>query len=235
MEPQAKLPGVSLWHAPERFAALGEICEAAVHQLTLDGAALTIVSTDATRVFVHATDALSFELDELQFSLAEGPCIDAVFSRDRVLADTINNDESLARWPAFARDASTLDVGAEFAFPMTVHDRAFAVLQTYRLESGPLDDAATQVVADILDYYHEPVLTELNSYLAEMTTDSPPMQRRSVVRQATGMVAAQLEFSGQDALTYLRFAAYADNVPVTELARNVVDGTRRFERDDDDK
>lgn len=50
------------------FSAIIKFCEANVAALAVDGAALTIVGTTGGRLFVHSTDAMSFDLDELQLS-----------------------------------------------------------------------------------------------------------------------------------------------------------------------
>lgn len=50
------------------FSAIIKFCEANVAALAVDGAALTIVGTTGGRLFVHSTDVMSFDLDELQLS-----------------------------------------------------------------------------------------------------------------------------------------------------------------------
>ena len=56
-----------------------------------------------------------------------------------------------------------------------------------------------------------------------------------VVHQAAGMVAAQLEVSVGQALVRLRAFAFANDRPLTEVARDVVEKTLRFGTDNDEK
>src|SRR4051812_26272701 len=51
-----------------------------------------------------ATDDLVWTLDRLQYSLAEGPCLDAVHEGWLISAPTIRHDQ---RWPKYVRTAVT--------------------------------------------------------------------------------------------------------------------------------
>ena len=51
------------------------------------------------------------------------------------------------------------------------------------------------------------------------------------VHRAAGMVMAQLDSSIDEALARMRAAAFAEGVPIGELADDVVDGRRRFQKE----
>jgi hypothetical protein len=55
----------------------GDACEVAAQVAGVDGAWLSVMSDPARRALVHATGRRAAELDELQFTLGEGPCADA--------------------------------------------------------------------------------------------------------------------------------------------------------------
>ena len=55
------------------------------------------------------------------------------------------------------------------------------------------------------------------------------------VHRAAGMVMVQLGSSIEGALLELRATAYAEDLPIDELARAVVHGERRFPRSPDDE
>ncbi|MGK2239135.1 MAG: hypothetical protein ACI9JD_001684 [Rhodococcus sp. (in: high G+C Gram-positive bacteria)] len=48
-----------------------------VREVGVDGVGVAVFATDATRDLVFASDELVEQLDELQFTLGEGPCLDA--------------------------------------------------------------------------------------------------------------------------------------------------------------
>lgn len=54
-----------------------EICDWCLEALAVDGALVTVVGTGGGRVLLYASDAAAQELDDLLFSLGEGPCLSA--------------------------------------------------------------------------------------------------------------------------------------------------------------
>src|SRR5947207_856068 len=53
------------------------------------------------RETVHATDAVAGELEELQLTLGQEPCVDAYTDGGPVLAVDLRARDYLPRWPAF--------------------------------------------------------------------------------------------------------------------------------------
>ena len=83
-------------------ALAGEICRACVAGLDIDGAAISLLTADPLRETVFATDGTADLLEDLQFSLGEGACIDAAVSRRPVLVADMNDPAQTARWPVYA-------------------------------------------------------------------------------------------------------------------------------------
>lgn len=54
-----------------------EIWDWCLEALAVDGALVTVVGTGGGRVLLYASDTAAQELDDLQFSLGEGPCLSA--------------------------------------------------------------------------------------------------------------------------------------------------------------
>jgi hypothetical protein len=215
--------------APAKFARVQQFTTAAVDAFGVDGAALTIIGSTGGRLLVHATDTLSFELDELQFTLGEGPCIDAKDTGSPVLVDAMGGSEAQARWPGFARDAVVLDVGAEFAFPLLSAGIPFAVLQTYRRDPSELAQDHLTAGMRLMDNSRDLILDELAQHLSPAFAHGPlGMDDRTEVHQATGMVAVQLGIPIDDALARVRAAAYSEHMPVSALARDVLAGQYVF-------
>src|SRR5258705_9335458 len=65
------------------FAGVGALCDAAVLRARADGAALAVLTQSShTRELVYATDIIARQLDELQYTIGEGPCVDAYVDDD---------------------------------------------------------------------------------------------------------------------------------------------------------
>ena len=78
------------------------ICQACVTGLDVDGAALSLLTTSVARHTVHATDVTAQILEELQFSLNEGACIEAAVTGSPVFVDDVRQVSEVTRWPVFA-------------------------------------------------------------------------------------------------------------------------------------
>jgi len=127
------------------------VCEVSVRLLDVSGAGMCVVGGRQHQIVVHGTDRLAEELEDLQLSLGQGPCIAAVRSGSPVCVDDLA-DGSPAAWPRFAEQARSRGVRALFAFPLRVGDVQFGALDLYRLEPGGLDERQTadaHVLTDI--------------------------------------------------------------------------------------
>ncbi len=73
---------------PESLAATKRLSRQLVEETGIDGAGVAVFATASTRDLVFATDVVAEELDEMQFTIGEGPCLDAYrFARPELHAD----------------------------------------------------------------------------------------------------------------------------------------------------
>src|ERR1700761_4897895 len=84
------------------FVSAEDACEAAVTAAEAAGGWLSVMSDPARRVLAHATGPEAAELEELQFTLGEGPCPDALNSGSPVLVADLGEAGWRGRWPGFA-------------------------------------------------------------------------------------------------------------------------------------
>jgi GAF domain len=234
-----------VWELVTRYAtdgsvSLGDVCAACVSVLGMDGAALWVASDLQRRLLMHATDRVADVLHEAQFTLGEGPCVQAWKERAMVLAPDLNSRDSEARWPVFVPAAVSAGAGAVFAFPLQVGAVRVGVLDLYRGRPGPLSE---EQLADALTFASIALTLTLRQARAE-TDEAPPLEQgrpfevlsrgRVEVYQATGMVAAQLDTGVEEALVRLRAYAFSHDMNVNDVARLVIDRRLRFRPDDHD-
>src|ERR1700761_6162912 len=125
----------------------GDACAVAAAAAGVDGAWLTVMSDPARRVLVHATGAQAAELEDLQFALGEGPCVDAFTSGSPVLVPALGEAGWQARWPGFAVAGAEAGAAAVFAFPLVSGAIRVGGLGLYRDAPGSLSPGA---LADVL-------------------------------------------------------------------------------------
>lgn len=219
--------------AGEQVSLPSQLCAACLSALPVSGVGVALMTAAGpSGVVLAATDERARELEELQFALGEGPCVEASGSGRPVLEPDLVA-AGPPRWPRFG--AAVLDAGvhAVFAFPLRVGAIRVGVLDLYRDTPGQLTnpdlldalafaDAATMVILHLQDHDEED------------GADSPltdPIDNRAVVHQATGMITIQLGISLAEALLRLRAHAYASGRTVSAIAADVVD-RRMFFGDD---
>lgn len=214
----------------DRTSSMLELIAArAVSALAVSGAGITALSylgdvSPPQRGLVHATDGTSRQLDALQLTFAEGPCIDAFRSLAPVLVADMHALGQ--RWPGFAPSARELGVAALFSFPLLVGSVRVGSLDTYRDTVGALGErehgdglllagAATQSLLEEISGNH----ADGAVWLADA---------HAPVHRASGVVAAQLGVTMDAALLRLRAHAYMNGLLVTDAADQVNQRTLRF-------
>jgi ANTAR domain/GAF domain len=210
--------------APDR------LCGAAVGLLDLRGAGISLMVDGELRGTAGVSGSGVQAVQELQFELGEGPCVDAWASMEPVLEPDLARPE-LTRWPAFAAGAVEAGVLAVFALPLHLGAIRIGVLVLYREHPGGLDGdelAYGLVLADLATL----VILGLQSgapadVLHELLAAEPP--HWAEVHQATGIVSVQLGVGLDEAFVRLRAHAFAEGRPMREIARAVVAHRLRLE------
>lgn len=209
------------------------LCQASVEALHVSSAGLTLMSSHHSSP-VCASDSRAGILDELQFSLGEGPCPDAYERRAPVFEPDLANAPA-ERWPLFIPPALESGTHGVFAFPLHSGVNCIGILTLYQDEAGDLtpDQAADGLV--VADALVRSMLTLQSAsgpdLLARELTDTDA--HRAEVHQATGMVAVQLGIAVADAAVRLRAFAYAADRSVAAVARDVVERRMRFDENAD--
>ena len=61
------------------------VCQACVRLLPVDGASVSMMTATAARTVLYASDEVVARIEAMQFSLGEGPCVEAFETRRPVL------------------------------------------------------------------------------------------------------------------------------------------------------
>jgi hypothetical protein len=211
----------------------GDACEVAAKVAGVDGAWLSVMSDSARRALVHATGRRAAGLDELQFTLGEGPCADAFRSGSPVLVADLGAAGWGERWPGFTVTGVLAGAAAVFAFPLVMGAIRVGVLGLYRKTAGSLSPGA---LADVLVCVDAALLLVLNSRAGtDGSWDGWPWDgwsdNHSQVYQAMGMVSAQRVVGLEEALALLRAHAFAHDLTLDEVAAAVVARQLRLDSD----
>ena len=208
------------------------LCTVCADVTVLTGAGIMLMSGEIARGSVCTSNPVSALIEQLQYDLGEGPCVDA-YQLDRPVLEPDLAEPRRPRWPAFADSALVAGVGAVFGFPLRVGAVRLGALNLYRDEPGVLTDDQHADALVMADVAAEAVLL--------LQADAPPGRLAAelevggnfqyVVHQAAGMVAAQLDVSVAIALIRLRAHAFGNERPLADVAADVVNRKLRFESD----
>ena len=190
----------------------------------MTGAGIMLMSDDMPAGSVCTTNDVSAVIEQLQYDLGEGPCVDA-FRHDRPVGEPDLADPAVVRWPAFSGPALDAGVRAVFGFPLQVGAVRLGALNLYRGQPGALtdDQHADGLVMAVLVLQTGARAGELAAEL-EVGADF-----QYAVHQAAGMVAAQLDVSVAQALIRLRAHAFGNDRALTDVAADVIARTLRFD------
>lgn len=226
-------------HDTDDVSLARRICRACIAGLGVDGAVLSVLTATVSRTTLWASDPTAELIEELQFTLNEGACIEAATTGRPVFVPDLGDATETARWPVFAAAvAEHTPVRALFALPLQWGAVNLGVLDLYRVAPGGLGAAgyrdarsAAEIAALMMlgqrtdpagpgsighnDGTRESWLDEASGHHAE-------------VHQATGMVIAQLGISATEALARLRAHAFAEQRLLVDVARDVVARNLRF-------
>jgi hypothetical protein len=202
---------------------------ASLPAIGVDGAGASLVTSSGSRVTAYGSDHIATELEQLQVTLGEGPCVDAAASHSPVMIPDLTDLAGgyTGRWPAFRAEARAAGVHALFAFPLRIGAIAFGAVDLYRRTPGGLTDGQLGTALSTMDATALAVL-DLRGVLDGGSGMAEPLGNL-VAHQAAGRIMVQLDCTIEEAFVRLRAASYAEGIPINDLALDVVEGRRRFE------
>lgn len=206
------------------------LCEVSAEVTEMSGAGIMVMSSDVPRGSLCTTDEVSGLIEQLQFALGEGPCVDA-YDQDRPVLEPDLADPRVPRWLAFTGPAVEAGALAVFGFPIRVGGARLGALSLYRDHRGSLSDnqhadalAMAEVTARAI------LMLQAGAPPGKLATELEiGADLHAVVHQATGMVAAQLDVTVATALVRLRAHAFGHGRSLLEVACAVVDRELRFD------
>jgi ANTAR domain/GAF domain len=218
-----------LGSAGNDLPSLKRLCAGTVAHLSVSGAGVSVVTGTGARDIICSTDHVSAQIEELQVSLGEGPCVDAWTRRQPVMEPDLSHLEP-GRWPGFGPAARAAGAAAVFSLPLQVGQARVGALDVYRDTPGELTDR-DMTDALLLGEAVTHLLLRIEPVAAGSELGGATLGFSSEVHQAAGMIMVQLDVDISEALARLRAHAYAEERPLHEVARDVVTRRLRLERD----
>ena len=219
---------------PHDIGGLSHLASAAASTvLGVDGISAGVGTGPGGVALAWGCEIVGTSLENQQFTLGEGPGVDAVASGAPVLVADLA--DARARWPAFVQAAAELGVRAVFAFPLRIGAISVGTMLAHRLSAGPLEAGQVVDALALADVVKIALLdrssVEVGAEDRAPTGWAAPVTYRAEVHQASGMVSVQLGVSLALALVRLRAHAWAEDRLLADVAADVVARRLRFDPD----
>ena len=206
------------------------LCEVAAGITGMSGAGIMLMAGDVNQGSLCSSNGVSAAIEDWQYTLGEGPCVDA-YNLDQPVHEPDLADPREARRVAVSPLALQAGARAVFGFPIKTGRVRMGAMNLYRDEPGSLTDdqlADSLVMADVAG--RAVVAMQAAAAPGSIPTELEGLANlRAAVHQATGMVAAQLSVTVSEALVRMRAFAFSNGQTLDEVAKRVVARELRFD------
>jgi GAF domain-containing protein len=187
-----------------------------------DMVSVTLRSRDGKFHTPVETDQIAIELDQLQYDLLEGPCLDVADPAGPAVASAPDLALS-SSWPRFGPAAAKQGMGAVLStalLPDVQSPRLSGALNIYSLQPHGLDH--TDHAVALLLATHASLALAHTEAVDAATLQAEQLRRainsRDVIGQAKGILMARRGLSADEAFDLLRRSSQDLNVKLVELA-----------------
>jgi hypothetical protein len=186
-----------------------------------DGAGLTLQEQDRPDTVVTTAD-FAREIETIQYSLGEGPCITAAHEAHTVVSGSLGADP---RWRRFGGAVARLGVHSVVSLPLVTTAGVVGAMNVYAHAKHAFDDRA----AEIGEIYAAPAAVAVQNAQALAQTQrhaarlQTALETRAVIEQAIGILLSRGGGNELQALNRLRALSQHDHAKLSEVARRIVD------------
>ncbi len=161
------------------------------------------------------SDTIVAELDQLQTTLDEGPCLSALREHHTVLIDNMATEK---RWPRFTRAAQARGVHSLMSFQLFVERENLGALNLYAGQAGAFSDDSA-FIGEVLAQHASVALVGA----ASEGQFQAALASRDVIGQAKGILMHQESMCDVRAFQLLLKTSQNANIKLVDIARWVVD------------
>jgi hypothetical protein len=210
------------------------LCGVCADVLSVAGAGITVMGGGQAGPVCVSNQRVA-ALEDLQFTMGEGPCRDAFRTGVPVHAPTFDV-AIIARWPTFVDVAHESGISSVFAYPLMTKGARVGVLTLYHDGEGDLSAAQHDDSLAMAGILTETVLSMQDAAPAGKLAAGleGAVDYRAQVHQASGMVAVQLGIPVAEALLRIRARSYAVGRPIGLVASDIIARRLRLVEDGDE-
>ena len=191
----------------------------------VEDVSLTVVEGGQPRSMVF-TGPLAVDLDERQYELGFGPCLDAANTGQTIVVDTDSNDSP---YREFCRTAARAGVRHTVSLGLPIAQRNIGGMNIYSKTDSPPSETFLEH-AEVFAGYAAAAVNNVTSYAGAVNEAAhlrKAMESRAVIEQAKGILMGRDGCTAEEAFDMLRRISQHRNVKLREVAQAVVDSARK--------
>ncbi|MGN6129584.1 MAG: GAF and ANTAR domain-containing protein [Nocardioidaceae bacterium] len=166
-----------------------------------------------------ATDPLVHELDDLQWRLEEGPCVDALMEEPVVVVEHARHAQ---RWPRYVPEAAQVGLRAQLAIRLFADKTGVGGLNFYSLERETVDPLAP-VIGELFATHAAIALGRAR----EIEGLHEALASRKLIGQGIGILMERFGLDEERAFEYLLRTSQHSNVKLRKVAEELVADAQR--------
>ncbi|MFH8379289.1 GAF and ANTAR domain-containing protein [Streptomyces cyaneofuscatus] len=188
---------------------------------------MSLLTDTPARQMLCASNQMATDLEEVQFTVQEGPCITAAETGEQTHLTDWN--AGARQWPLFTAGFREKhpDVQGVHAFPLWFGDYVLGSVDVATRVPGGLTGDAIEQATEAVDAVAQALLPAQQMLLEE--DEYPPWEPAGVLRAhwsdthcAIGVVAVKEEINTDDALALMRAQAFATGRTLAEITADIL-------------
>ncbi|TQJ85375.1 GAF and ANTAR domain-containing protein [Streptomyces sp. SLBN-31] len=203
------------------------VCAAVREGLEVDGVTVSLLTDTPARQLLAASDDAALLLEEIQFTVLEGPCISAAETGEPMAVDDLRHE--LVPWPLFGAMACEKlpEVRSVYALPLFFGDYVLGSVDLLAMRPHALSAEALQQASHVADAVTAALMPTREMLLTG--NKAPAWQPEEVIRahwfdtwRAVGVLAARSRITPEDALALMRAEAFRTGRSLTDITRDIL-------------
>ena len=201
--------------------SLTRVAEYAVRAIPgAEGAGLTLLEENRSDTIVATADFVA-QIDDIQYSLGQGPCVSAVANRQIVLSGSLGGDR---RWPQFGSRVARLGVHSVVSLPLITDEGVVGAMNVYAHDKNAFTADAGRLgelfaVPAAIAVQNAQVLAQTKRLASQLQA---ALSSRGVIERALGIMMSRSGGTEAEALDRLRTLSQNQHEKLPVVAQSIV-------------
>ncbi|MGA5463379.1 GAF and ANTAR domain-containing protein [Mycobacterium sp. NPDC050041] len=180
-----------------------------------DTAGILLVGPGGKFESIAGTTDLPHQLDELQMTFEEGPCVQAALDDVIVRTDDFREE---TRWPQYSKAAVEIGVLSGLSFKLYTADRTAGALNLFGFEPNTWDNDSETIGTVLAAHAAAAILASRQGQQLESA-----LSTRDRIGQAKGIIMERYDVDDVQAFEMLRRLSQESNTKLIEIAQQVIE------------